>query len=200
MCKSKLLGGVFAALMVGLIVAGSAHGQISATGSVKGVPDGGNYLYTITLNNTGSTNIDTFWFGWLPDNYDFLTSVPTPTETPANWTSYVETGGYGSSIQFYDTGSSPILAGHSSSAFQFISPDAPSVVAGDNELFGLPETYSYVYANQPAGPLQDPDGGSSVIFSMPVSTPEPAGFAMVGFGGAVALLASRRRTRVAAIR
>lgn len=199
MRKGKTITSLIAAVVACAFAVGSASAGTSATGSVSAVPDGpGNYLYTITLNNTGTTNIDTFWFAWLPDNYDFLTSVPTPTNMPGNWTSYVETGYYGSSIQFYDTAGSPILPGHSSSAFQFTSPDAPSVVAGDNPMFGLPETYSYVYANQPAGPLEDPTGTSSVIFSMPVATPEPASLAMVGLVG-VSLLARRRRTVTAAV-
>lgn len=196
MSRNKSLTGILAAMIVSLFAVGSAQAQISATGSVVGVPDGPNYLYTITLNNTGNTNIDTFWFGWLPDNYDFLTSVPTPTKTPANWTSYVETGYYGSSIEFYDTGSSPVLAGHSSNSFQFTSPDAPSEIAGDNPNFPFPETYSYVYVGAPAGPGQDPSTASTDIFSMPVSTPEPTSLALI-VGGSLTLMTSRRRTAAA---
>lgn len=198
MRKRKASTGIFAAL-VAAFAAGSAHAGVSATGSVVGVPDGpGNFLYTVTLHNTGTTNIDTFWFGWLPDNYDFLTSVPTPTNAPTNWTSFVENDPYGSSIEFYDTASSPITPGNSSSSFQFTSPDDPSVVAGDNSYWGFPETYSYVYAGEPAGPGQDPAAAGSFIFSMPVSAPEPTSVALIGLG-AMTLLSRRRRTTVAAI-
>jgi hypothetical protein len=201
MRTGKAFAGIVAAVVAGVFAAGSAQGSVSATGSVTAVPDGpNNFLYTVTLNNTGTTNIDTLWFGWLPDNYDFLTSVPTPTKTPANWASYVESGYYGSSIEFYDTGSSPIGMGQSSSSFQFTSPDSPDVIGGDNELFPFPETYSYVYSSPPAGPGQDPDSASSVIFSMPVAAPEPTGLAVIAIGGAMTLLGSRRRAAIATVR
>jgi hypothetical protein len=197
MLKGKMLAGGAAALAVAIFAVGTTRASTSATGSVTATPDGSNYLYTISLHNTGTTNIDTFWFSWLPDNYDFMDSVPTVTGTPANWTSAVETGYYGSSIQFYDTASSPIGPGQTSNAFQYESPDAPTVLAGDN-FFGLPETYSYVYAGAPAGPLQDPVTASSVIFSMPVAVPEPAGLAVLGIA-AMSLMGSRRRKPSAAI-
>ena len=158
-------------------------------------------MYTISLHNTGTTNIDTFWFSWLPNNYDFLPSVPTPTGMPANWANFVETGYYGSSIEFYDTGSSPIGPGQTNSAFKFLSPDSPATLSG-NGSFGLPATYSYVYAAAPAGPGQDPVGGSSVLFSIPITTvPEPASLALAAMGGAACLMIlwKSRRGRTTAI-
>ena len=85
MSKNSKLTGALAALIVIAFAISPATAQISATGTVTAVPSGDNYLYTISLQNTGTTNIDTFWFSWLPDNYDFLPSVPTPTGAPANW-------------------------------------------------------------------------------------------------------------------
>ena len=195
MAKNSKLTGALAALIVIAFAISPATAQISATGTVTAVPSGDNYLYTISLQNTGTTNIDTFWFSWLPDNYDFLPSVPTPTGAPANWTSFVETGYYGSSIQYYDTANSPITHGQTNSSFQFLSPDAPDALQASNYYFGLPTTYSYVYAGPPSGPGADPVAAGAVIFSMPVAlstVPEPSGFVPVIIGAAMCLFSWRR--------
>src|SRR5262249_44854574 len=95
-CGNKVFGGnkvrTFGlALTVILFGAASAHAQVLATGSVTAAPSGANYLYTISLHNSGTVPIETFWFSWLPDHYDFLPSVPTSIVAPAGWTDYVET-------------------------------------------------------------------------------------------------------------
>jgi PEP-CTERM motif len=173
-----------------------AFGQIGASGSITAAPDGPNFLYTISLHNSGTTNIDTFWFAWLPNDYDFLPSLPTSIVAPSNWTSYVESGFYGNSIEFYDTANSPILPGQTNNSFQFVSPDTPTAL-GKNGGLGVPITYSYVYSNTaPAG--DDPTGSSIDIFSMTITpVPEPASMVLASIGGLAGLMIWRRR-RVAA--
>jgi PEP-CTERM motif len=194
MQKHKCLPGVAFALIVTTFAIGSAQAQVSATGSVTATPSGGNYLYTISLHNTGTTPIETFWFSWLPDHYDFLPSTPTSIVAPTNWTDYVESGVYGKSIEFYDTGSSsPIAGGQTNSSFQFLSPDSPTTMAGAGAFANLPVTYSYVYSGTPSGPGADPLSASNVIFSMNVTVaPEPTTFALSAVG-AIGLLARRRQ-------
>jgi hypothetical protein len=164
---------------------------VSGNATMTAVADGSDYDYTITLKNNGLTgNIETFWFGWLP-GVDLLTSSPTVTKTPMNWTNYVESGYYGGySIEFYDTGTSSGLApGQSSSEFQFTSPDSPSVLQGLDPVYGYyTETYSYVYQGQAEA------SSSNIITSIPISVvPEPPTFllAVLGvliFGGRAKLL------------
>ncbi len=195
MLKNKCLTSVGVSLIVSMFALSSAQGQVSATGTVTAAPSGGNFLYTISLHNTSATsNIETFWFSWLPDGYDFLPSAPSSIVAPTNWTDYVESGIYGHSIEFYDTGSSsPITPGSTNSSFQFLSSDSPTTMGGSGPPFGLPVTYSYVYSGTGTGPGIDPLTASSVIFSMSVTTvPEPATFALAGVG-AISLLARRRR-------
>jgi hypothetical protein len=171
-----------------LITGGApAFGLIGASATMTAVPDGGNYDYTITLNNTGTVNIETFWFAWLP-GYDYLPSQPTVTGTPSNWVPFIEQSSR-YSIEFYDTGTSnPVTPGNSSSAFKFTSADSPTTLANGTGYLNFPDTYSFVYA----GPGES--GSSSTIFSIPITTvPEPASIVLFGIGGLGGLLVWHKR-------
>ena len=180
---------VLIALVLILASLAPAYGQVSATATMTAVPDGGNYDYTITLHNTGSSNIETFWFAWLP-GYDFLTSYPTVTSTPTNWTTFIESGYYGGySIEFYDTGNgAPLAPGQSSSAFQFTSADSPAVLAANDPILGYyPTTFSYLYQ----GAAQA--SAFATINSIPITlAPEPSSL-VLAFIGCVVIGSTWRR-------
>src|ERR1700753_1111245 len=52
------------------------------------------YHYKITLNNTGTTNVGTFWFAWVPGE-DFMPTSPTNISSPPSWTSQITFEGAG---------------------------------------------------------------------------------------------------------
>ena len=60
---------------------------IAATATYTATPDAvaGVYDYSLTLNNTGTTNIGEFWFAWIP-GAGFLSVVPSAVGSPAGWT------------------------------------------------------------------------------------------------------------------
>src|SRR5579871_3126942 len=62
-------------------------------------PSPGVYDYDLTLNNTGTTDIGTFWFAWIP-GANFMTVTPTDIVSPAGWTATVIAG---ASIQWVDS-------------------------------------------------------------------------------------------------
>jgi hypothetical protein len=177
-------------LILVLIGTTPAFAIVSATATMTAVPDGVNYDYTITLNNTGPSGIETFWFAWLP-GYDLLTSNPTVTKTPSNWTTFIESGNYGGySIEFYDQGTSSALAsGQSSSEFQFTSPDTPNDLAGYDTTYGYyRQTESYVYQGAAEASF------SSVISNIPITTvPEPSSSILAGLAGLASLVAWHQR-------
>ena len=172
-----------------VLLAGAApvFGGISASATMTAAQDGTNWDYVVTVHNTGTVNIETFWFAWIP-GYDYLPSNPQVTSQPLFWSTYVEASDR-YSIEFYDTGTlDPITPGNSSSAFKFTSPDSPTTLSNGTGFAGLPDTYSYVYT----GPSDS--GSAAIITSIPITTvPEPTSIALAGIGGLAGLIVWGRR-------
>jgi PEP-CTERM motif len=159
---------------------------IGATATITSTQLGSNsYEYSLTLNNTGTTPIGTFWYAWIP-GYNLLPSAPTQISSPSGWSANTNPPEpYGvASGQWVNT-ATPLQPGHSLSGFKFDSTDAPAAIFG-NSSYGIPVGYSYVYIGAP-----ETDPGALVIPT--VVTPEPGtlGIMLVG----VAFAASRRRRR-----
>jgi hypothetical protein len=129
----------------------------------------GVYQYDLTLNNTGTTDIGTFWFAWVPGE-GFLTSTPTDILSPTGWSDM--TTNSGAAIQWIDSGS--LAEGTSVSGFEFDSTLTPSELAG--------EATSFVYIGAPFG-----DPGFELTATPAQGTvPEPATFMLSALGIACA--------------
>ncbi|MFY9856043.1 MAG: PEP-CTERM sorting domain-containing protein [Terracidiphilus sp.] len=104
-------------------LAATAHATgISATATVSdSLVSPGVYDYSITLDNTGTTTIGTFWFSWVP-GAGFLSATPTSIDSPTGWTD--KTTNSGKAIQW--TTGSPLAAGDSLSGFSFDSTETPA--------------------------------------------------------------------------
>jgi hypothetical protein len=140
------------------------------------------FNYTITLHNTGTTNIGTFWFGWVPGE-DFLATTPTNILKPTTWSATLNGGGAsdGHSIEFVDSGT--LLApGGTLTGFGFTSNDTPAQLAGKSAFFSTtPTTTSFVYSG---GPFSD----SGFQFAATV-VPEPTAIVLAAVGGFIILSA-----------
>jgi len=93
-----------------------ALASITATASVSTSQSSAPFDYTVTLHNTGDTNIGTFWFAWtaVPRSYDFLPTLPTNISGPSGWIFPVSnnpTPGDGYGIEWYNVGGSAIAPG-----------------------------------------------------------------------------------------
>ena len=143
--------------------------------------------YSLTLHDTGTTTIGTFWFAWVPGQ-GFLASLPSSIESPAGWADMITNGppNDGFSIQWVASPSSVLAPSASLKGFSFESSDAPSSVFGDSVFHpGIPVLTSTVFSGAPFS-----DGGFQFV-ATPV--PEPSSWAMllVGFV-AITLLSVRR--------
>ncbi len=114
------------------------------------------YHYDVTVTDSGTTNIGTFWLGWKPGE-DFLPSVPSSVSNPAGWSNTL-TGSNnstdGTAIEWTAT-SNAITPGHSLSGFDFATTDSPNVLVGTSPLSiyqGTPILTSFIYSG---GPFSD---------------------------------------------
>ncbi len=160
---------------------------LSATATISAVPSGPNFNYTISLTNTGTMNIGTFWFAWtppmMPIEYDFLPSAPFSISQPAGWLGPASFGFPGYSIEYYNSTGSLIGPGQTGT-FHFSSPDSPTTLQGST--FGFPNTTSFIYAGAP-------EVGSTARVN-PVIVPEPSTYVLLA-AGAISMLSLRRRRR-----
>jgi hypothetical protein len=182
-------------LSLGLFLTAPASAGIVANGHFSSTPNGSNFDYTIALNNTGTTNVGTFWFAWIPEE-DFMLNNPISVTNPTGWTSIV-TGGFpgdGYAIQWVAS-TNAITPGNSLN-FHFTSAETPTQLAGNSPFFGgPPEALSYVYIG---GPETDP--GFKFLVT-PAAVPEPSSMILVSlaFGGFGFGLWTARRKKAAAV-
>lgn len=127
---------------------------VSTTGTISNPV----YNYDITLTNTGTTNIGSFWLAWIPGE-DFLPSVPSSASSPTGWgngstsTPTITGSGNssdGSAIQWIAKNNALLAAGQSLSGFDFSTVDSPTVLAGNSTQHPTePALRSFVYQGQP---------------------------------------------------
>ena len=162
-----------------------AYADLGASATLTSQQLGPNsYQYSLTLTDTGTTPIGTFWFSWIP-GYDLLPSSPTSISSPTGWTGSAQHEGIGVDSAQWVTTASPLQPGQSLSGFKFDSPDSPAKISGVSSLLGLPVEESYVYIGAP-----ETDPG----FALRVATivPEPASLVLLT-GPATLLLLRRKR-------
>ena len=152
---------------------------IAASATYTSVADphtAGVYDYSLTLNNTGTTTIGTFWFAWVPGG-DFLNPVPTNVTEPTGWVEKTLTAPQGTSIQYTST-TNLLNPGQSLSGFGFESTETPDQLLGlvpSGTGAGDPITTSFVYIG---APLKDP--GAQIVAT--AATPEPSSLVLLATG------------------
>ena len=163
----------------------TAHANILATATYTDTQvSPGVYDYSLTLNNTGTTTIGTFWFSWVP-GAGFLSATPTDITSPTGWTDNVTNAG--KAIQWVST-TNLLDPGLTLTGFSFESTETPAqLLLGFTGTPGNgdPVTTSTVYAGAP-------QVGTADTF-VAAATPEPGTMllTLTGLGLAVLSLKSR---------
>jgi PEP-CTERM motif len=166
----------------------SGHAAESATATISNTPaGGGDFNYTLTLNNTGTTTIGTFWFSWVPGQ-DYMNSAPISTSPPAGWAANITHGGStdGYAIQWLASTATSDLAAGSSLTFSFESAVTPTEIAGDSPFSAHPpEGTAFIYSGVPFS-----DGGVELVVE---SVPEPSALGLLVVGAlGISLMGWRR--------
>jgi hypothetical protein len=180
-------------LVCGLICAGSlslfASGiDASATFTDSMISPGENQ-YDLTLNNTGTTTIGTFWFSWIPGD-NFMPVSPTSIESPSGWQEMITSGGPsgGFAIQWTaDTPANDLAAGSSLTGFNFDSSLTPSQL--QSPASGMPSdpvTTAFVYSGAPLVGV----GDQLVATPATTATPEPTTALITALGFGLIVLSS----------
>ena len=99
----RSLFGLAALASLGLLATGGTlHASEIATATISGSEiSPGEFQYSLTLNDTGTTTLGTFWFAWIPGD-NFMAVSPTSITSPTGWKELVTSGGPsgGSAIQW----------------------------------------------------------------------------------------------------
>jgi len=132
----------------------------SATATISGVLSGSVYDYTILLHNTGSDNLNSFWYGWtqLGNN---LPSDPSAAGNSSGWANNLDAN----SIEWVNSTGSALTPGQTDT-FTFVSTDTPT------QITTAPSGESVAYVGG-IDFSQNSPGDSTAIFS-PTLVPEPS--------------------------
>ena len=178
-----------------LIMLGTASGAFAqgetGTATLSGVQDGSVYDYTITLHNTSSVAIGTFWYAWIPGQF-YLPSAPTSVTAPIEWTESTPNSMGNYSIEYVAI-PGHALGGGASLDFYFSSTATPATLAGNSLYYPTSHTpigTSYLYN------ATFSDAGYEFVVQ---SVPEPSVLGWLTAGLLGLLMAVRRQPRKLAV-
>jgi hypothetical protein len=158
------------AVATGLATSTVSSPAQSASATLSGVLVGGTYDYTITLQNTGAFNLNSFWYGWI----QFLNDLPSVPTNPGNLLGWANTVSGNSIMWANSTGTA--LAPGQSGIFTFESTSTPAEMTAG--IAG--ESVAYVGGIDFS---QSSPGDSTGIFAPTlVAAPEPSSLALLVAG------------------
>jgi hypothetical protein len=174
------------AVAAGLTLTAASGLAQSATATISDVAAGGGVFdYTIILKNTGSQNLNSFWYGWTTSGNN-LPSNPTAAGNSLSWANDLD----GNSIMWINSTGTALAPGQSGT-FTFASTATPSAITTP------PSGASVAYVNG-IDFSQNVSGDSTGVFSPTlVAAPEPSSLGLLAagllvMGGTVRSLTARK--------
>ena len=141
-----------------------------AVATISGVQAGSVFDYTILLQNTGSTVLNSFWYAWTTSGNN-LPSVPTSPANTLGWTNTV----FGNSIKWVNSTATALAPGQFGT-FTFVSTATPT------QITTTPSGQSVAYVNGISFTQNNP-GDSTPVFSPTLAAaPEPSALGLLAAG------------------
>jgi len=160
----------------------SSHAQ-GAMATISAVPVSGGYDYTILLTDTGSGNLNSFWYGWTTSGNN-LPSPPSGASNSLGWNNNLS----GNSIKWVNVSGTALTPGQSGT-FSFFSSSSPTAITTS------PSGESVAYVNG-IDNSQGVAGDSTPVFSPTlVPAPEPSTVALFAAGALGLLVTGWRKLR-----
>ena len=165
------------AVAAGLTASTVASQAQSATATISDVAAGGGVFdYTITLQNTGTTSLDAFWYAWTQSGNNLSTDITSPGSS-LGWTDSAKTGNL--AISWIDSSGTAPLAKGQSATFTFDSTETPTAITTSPSG----ESVAYVtVAGLNAFDQNDPGVASAVFSPTLVAVPEPTSMGLIAAG------------------
>jgi hypothetical protein len=171
------------AVSAGLALSALSACAQSATATISAVQSGLSYDYTITLMNTGSDNLESFWYGWTTSGNN-LPSDPSNAGNLSAWANDLDAN----SIQWVGNASTALMPGQSAT-FTFVSTSSPSTITQS------PSGESVAYTGGIHFSENVPGTDTPVFSPTLVSVPEPSALGLVVIGSLGFWGALRRKFR-----
>jgi hypothetical protein len=163
--------------------ASSQAQPITASATISDTAVVGGFDYTITLKNTSTVSLNSWWYGWIQFQND-LPSNPSNAGNSLGWANTLSAN----SIMWGAAGDTPLTPG-SSATFTFFSTSTPAAITT------APSGESVAYVGS-IDASQGVSGKSSGIFSpVLVASPEPSSIALLAFGSLGLLAGGWRKLR-----
>jgi hypothetical protein len=160
----------------------SSHAQ-GAVATISGVAASGGFDYTIILQNTGTTSLNSFWYGWTASGNN-LPSIPSGPTNSLGWNNTVS----GNSIKWVNSSGTALAPGHSGTFF-FFSTSTPTAITTP------PSGGSVAYVNGIDFSQGVAGDSTPAFFPTLVTAPEPSAAALLAIGALGLLTSGWRKLR-----
>ena len=185
MRNKPVLGSVHVALATaaGLLASAATVPAQGVMATISDVAVSGGYDYTILLKDTGTTSLNSFWYGWTTSGNN-LPSDPSGAGNNLGWGNTLD----GTSIMWVNS-SGTVLTPGNTGTFTFFSASTPAAITTP------PAGESVAYVNG-IDFSQGSPGDSTAAFSPTlVATPEPSPLALLAVGSLALLAPGWRRLK-----
>lgn len=170
--------GLALAIAAGLLASTVSSRAQGAMATISGTPNNGGFDYTILLENTGSTDLNGFWYGWTFSGNN-LPSNPSGGDNSLGWDNNL----LGNSIIWQNNTGTPLGPGQTGS-FYFFSTDTPTAITTP------PSGGSFAYVGAVDASAYTPQFSPTLV-----AAPEPSTVTLLAVGSLGLLVSGRRKLR-----